>query len=730
MFLKILAVLSFFIAAQSKAECNFRTADFIDQLNQPSSIEKIIVDIPKSQKYAINSLKILASKTENIAPKLRKKFKADIKVKYKFGECSFSGRVRQNGDYKDHIRLVDGGKVLRSLDVKLKSGNILGAVAFKLLIPDTRGGLNEVLGAIIAQHLGFVAPETFMLDATVNDVSASMLFQEGTEKELLERNGRREGPMFEGDEELLWSFEEYRLLELEPLALSRMVNADWFLKGASSKAISLQSFNLMQYAYLRYGQANQENFFTIIHPNMRKSSTFDDYYFTMLAMSGTHALRPHNRKFYYNSFMAEFEPIYYDGDLNLGLEITTDITGVLRSGLLEKPSQNLLANVKRLKNNQRIKQQFLDRTRLPESVSLDFFNRSLKIFGENVDWLNNRINVDKGKSTIKSARQRLVDSYLAFQKAKGVQQEVIVDLKDYNGTYSAATLTNNQKNLSNSDVASLIKNNKLDGRRATMITPPDSDYDLNKFRIKFANLRAEVFKSPNLKLDVDYENRSISAKQSDSNDWLLIRNASLTNWQVNFEGARHSQLDNDREIQRFNKYGLTGCLNFYNTHFEFVRIVVSDGGCEDSLNIVSSKGKLDSINIKNAKADAIDIDFSHLEVKDISVDVAGNDCFDVSGGDYVIGDFNLQSCSDKGISVGERSSLEAKNTFIDSSMIGISAKDLSTVYLDKVVVNDALYCYEAARKKQEFGGGNLYISQNFCDGGSLTDNESRVKIGL
>ena len=32
-----------------------------------------------------------------------------------------------------------------------------------------------------------------------------MLFQEDIQKELLEKNNRREGPLFEGDESLLWS---------------------------------------------------------------------------------------------------------------------------------------------------------------------------------------------------------------------------------------------------------------------------------------------------------------------------------------------------------------------------------------------------------------------------------------------------------------------------------------------------------------------------------------------
>ena len=34
-------------------------------------------------------------------------------------------------------------------------------------------------------------------------------------------------------------------------------------------------------------------------------------------MNGWHGLRPHNRKYYYNLFTQNFEPIYYDGMFQL-----------------------------------------------------------------------------------------------------------------------------------------------------------------------------------------------------------------------------------------------------------------------------------------------------------------------------------------------------------------------------------------------------------------------------
>ena len=129
-------------------------------MNDPSNVELIEIEVPNSAKYARNQFKIITSKSANIPPKLKKTFKANIDVHYPFGRCSFTGRVRQNGDWKDHVRLAND-KVVASIDVKLKNGNLLKAVRFKLLLPETRGGANEILAALILKQLGLISPETF-----------------------------------------------------------------------------------------------------------------------------------------------------------------------------------------------------------------------------------------------------------------------------------------------------------------------------------------------------------------------------------------------------------------------------------------------------------------------------------------------------------------------------------------------------------------------------------------
>ena len=109
-------------ASASSKNCDFKTGNYISELKDPASIKLIDIEVPKSAKYAQNALKTIVSGGKNILPNLKRRFKANISVSYEFGTCNFNGTVRQNGDLKDHIRFEAGGKVVRSLDVKLKEG--------------------------------------------------------------------------------------------------------------------------------------------------------------------------------------------------------------------------------------------------------------------------------------------------------------------------------------------------------------------------------------------------------------------------------------------------------------------------------------------------------------------------------------------------------------------------------------------------------------------------------
>ena len=143
---------------------------------------------------------------------------------------------------------------------------------------------------------------------------------------------------------------------------------------------------------------------------------------------------------------------------------------------------------------------------------------------------------------------------------------------------------------------------------------------------------------------------------------------------------------------------------------------MNDGGCEDSVNIINSNGSIKSVYIKNAFSDGLDLDFSALSIDSLFVINAGNDCFDVSGGQYNIILADLSRCNDKALSIGEISEFKATKVIVSISDIGISVKDFSRSSIFNYKASSVNVCAEALQKKQEFGGAIANFKNFKCDG--------------
>ena len=712
------------VATTLNANCDFSTVDFLSEIDNPSAIKRIEINVPKSAKFNRNFAKILTSKTENIPPELKKKFKAKLTVRYDFGSCVYKAKVRQNGDWKDHIVLKNGSPV-RSINVKLKEGNILNAVEFKLLIPETRNNLNEVLGSIILRKLGYIAPETFQVETSVNGVSSTMIFQENASKELLERNNRREGPLFEGDEELLWSFENYPAFSLESLALSRSTNPKWFLKGKSSQHITLKAYEQLQAACLEYTQQYYVNGETLaIYPNMHLSSIFKDYASTLFVMNGHHALRPHNRKYYYNVFSREFEPIYYDG--NFSLQEPALLPSPF-SGEYKFPHNDKLhsENFK-----EEVFNDFSSRVIIGNWRSKLFVDKSFAQIEENVKQLqekSNNVVAMSGKYRKASFPDNL-KKYLDRENIFKVEQRKISSVELVNDDYKVSDLNGQTTILSPKEIARVISRNKLKGKRTIYLAEKTTDRDIDLKTRRIMAVGGYAVYSKGLSLKVDKNKRNIMIKQDDASDWILFKGVNLDGWTLSFDGAKAE--DSRREYtQRFNKYGMTGCLNLYRSKFNNTKIYIKEGMCEDSLNIIDSTGSIKEVKVEKAYADGVDIDFSSVSIESLEVNTAGNDCLDVSGGIYSLDSIKLKDCRDKGISVGEKSKLTASTVLLDQASLGDSSKDSSIVNIASAKLTGVLVCAEAVQKKQEFGGASAIFGSLDCKGEILVDKNSIITRG-
>lgn len=717
------------IPAIGYTECNFRTADYVSSLGSPEFIKSIDIEIPKSSKFARNQLKIFNSKSENIPKKLKKSFKANITVNYRFtvnfrfGLCKYSAKVRQSGDWKDHISLVRGN-LIQSLDVNLDNGNVLNATRFKLFIPATRQGQNEVLGALILRELGFISPETFEVNVNVNGVGSVMLFQEKAEKELIERNLRREGPIFEGDESLIWSYQNFSNFELEPLALSRLVNDNWFNKGHTSQIIVTKSFYRLQAAYFDYAYSfflGKNSFF--LNPNKKEDYLFNDYHRLLLAMGGSHALRPHNRKFYFNAIEDRFEPIYYDGSITFTEFIYEENLGY--GYLLQGPvSTDLIDRVKKLLTSQTTQQKYLKRI-ISSSTNHEVYNKKILQVVKNLELFANMSLSDGQWDLLMDEAE--ISWYQEFQREKNLPQKIVKRLELHKNNVNLYLSDGAVNSESIPNLSKMLSKTEIDGERYVII-PQDDLLDEKQGYKEFYIDSNVVRTSDGIELVLDKKNKTIEFIQHNGSDWVLMLGGDYTNWKITFIGS-FDKISSESMDQRFNEFGLTGCLTFYQTLIDSARIKVSDGQCEDSLNLLGVKGSNVTVSINDAFADALDADFSKLDISNLYIKNAGNDCIDVSGGFYSTGIAKLENCSDKALSIGEMSTYEGGVVRVEGADIGISSKDFSQVKVKSFNAKSVSQCGEAKQKKQEFGGGVLLIDVADCNALFSTDVNSLSQVG-
>jgi hypothetical protein len=732
-------ILLFFLTTQVSANCNFKSGQYIKELQNPNHIDTIQINIPKSAKYAKNAIKIFTSRTRNIPPNLKKRFKASITINYRFGKCVFMGSVRQNGDWKDHIDVLKG-RLYRSLNVKLDTGNVASAVQFKLLIPATRNGENEILASLILKRLGIISPDTFALNVDVNGIATTMLFQEEVRKELIEKSHQREGAIFEGDEELLWSHSGFDFFELENISLSRITNKNWFEKGSSSQAITLYAYSLLQAAYVDHATNLKERPALIVNPNQKNHSKFSEYTFAMLAMNGAHALRPHNRKFYFNSVTSEFEPIYYDGNTSFALikneQMGIPLNYILSSQFVSHVDRNFIKKINNLLKSEELKSEFIKRAEplnKLQVVKIDFgkfFDTAISNYLANVKALDNRISKILVEPTKNTQNKKPIAKYLSSLKENKIIQNTIIKLENFSGGYIATFTSGKQRYISIKEVSDIISKNNLNNKRTVFLGDYDDYLGKTILYSNKENFAKKITFSEGIKIDISHATKTLQFTQTFQDDWVLIQSGNFKEWEILFKGVEKADTSKLLRDQRFNKFGLTGCLNIYNSVFQNTKIHVSGGVCEDSINIVNSIGSLDTILITGAFADALDVDFSEIEVEKINIDSAGNDCLDFSSGNYQINSIFLINCKDKGVSVGEKSSLFTREIEVSNTNIGLSSKDLSQVKIINAKFKNANFCVEVKQKKQEFGGAFLQLDSLNCDGKIKVDKNSVFEMLL
>ena len=721
-------------------------------------IKKIEIDTHNYRNWVTNNIKIITSNTRFIPNNLKRRFDATIKVTYSDNSyCKFSGRIRHHGDAKDHISLK-GNSILQSLDINLDNGNIKGITKFKLFKPDVRGVLEDVvIQTQLLRDLGYLAPRSKKVLARVNETESVMLFQEKAAKELLEFNNRRKGQFLKEIKKYFfklvqdipdnnlsnWSVGTPQLRNKSmKVMLAKSTNSRVVNKGEIQKEIYLKSLNNLNLIYLYWAnrfQDEKNNYFFFDYDldnellglfNKDNIIKLDIYNILMQATNSQHALGPDARKFYWNSFENYYEPINYDANPGIDQDVptTTTVNFRLPVSIYYDQSFNVLEN--NLKK-----------------IDLDELNKQITIYGLSLSKPDLKAKIDKIISNLKNIKKNylnnLNDDILSHNKFKPIDNILETFNQNLKDIDPNAFLIKYDKEINEFNKCKLYLENctKVELNQEQLTSLLEGELRLNNTNYQFIGENFDINKiksatnylnqinvgntsinyEPGVNVEVDNENNKILINQLKAGAKVYLINGELKDYHIEYIGLDIIEGGNKQNLKIFPKnfpidnVGLTGCLSFINLKMSKISISATNSSCEDTVNFINSVGSVEDIKIYNSFSDALDVDFSNIKFNNITVSNALNDCVDFSSGDYSLENLQLDKCGDKGLSVGEKSSVKLNNIDVKFANIGVASKDSSVVLIKKAKMRNLKTCVSAYNKKQEFLGGYIEMDDMTCE---------------
>ena len=697
--------------------------------------QRINILTPDAQQWYQNLENIVKNSKQTWDPdRFKDNFDAKIVIKNNNFLCTMNGKVRFTGDYMDHI-LEKENMYISSLEVSLNEGNILQNRKFKLLIPRTRQGENEIFMTSIFQELGFLAPTTFFVEIDFNGDVNTYLFQEKINAEFLQNNNMKEGPLLESDAPPPYKWDN------KSIDLARIVNETWLRQNNINFQYGFKALEI--YSKLRiFHDQNNNSLMDLNYERIDNisASNLRQFFLLNVALQNYHSLQVDDRKYYIDPQNDLIVPIYYDGGSNFlntkNIKYQPFVYGeyesyeeiILDSNYLEeipilkqKINQvdinkliNLLKdrglsqeNIAFIQNN--LIEELLSRL---EIIELVISNNHLKKENSVLDYLQ-------------KSEENLNLNYIVFKDEENFKI-CSTDLMD---CFITSLSYDEQIKLLNGRL-------KIDNKKAYYVSKNlNSLYSQNFineiFRFKENVYGIDIFSNHRINYEINDKSRLIKIKPQNQSKYL-ISNSELDNVNIVLNYDELSKLDSENNFveARYDNTFYTGCLNIYDSYIENVSIKVTNSPCEDSVNVVRSNGLINSLEINGSNFDSIDADFSNILFVNTLILDSGNDCVDVSMGEYSFNILNLENCYDKGISIGESSLVKIEEMSVSNSYIGLAVKDSSEVDINSYELTDTEYCYASYRKKEEFGPSKLKINQMNCyDSKTFSQPDSSIVVG-
>jgi hypothetical protein len=698
--------------------------------------------------------------------------KEEVSAKISFKGKEYKAKVRLKGDNIDHVQ---GEKW--SFRVQLKNDEtLMGMRTFSLQHPKTRNYIHEWLFQQALLEEDIIALRYEFVKFTVNGRDLGVYaIEEHFEKQLIESNRRRNGPILKFSEDLVWenTREDYSFETSE-------------IAGFKEKKLLETKENKIQYEQaLRQMHAFRNG-------ELSASEVFDvnrlSKYFALADLLGAqHALAWINLRFYYNPVIQRFEPVGYDG--NAGTEISSltikktflegSEGGKSLNQLLFRDSKFSSLYVKSI--DCLSKQDFLNDLLATRS---DELHLKLKAIYSSYPYFNYSLeNYYSNRRKLVEALQMPQDirSYLADGESGGLSvdvcnlQSIPVRVIALNIGGKLSTLGENLvltrasisdpltytkirlPTLSANENQVMMVEYRLDGSETI------KTQQVNLVKPQFSNLRRPLitdrvddFSKVNF-LNVNHVSKIITWSSGksvvDKNLFIpegytiqisagaeikLNHKCNIVSYsavecvgtekaRITIEGDGSSGLTflapfKSATFERTDFLNLgvsgetgwsnTGAVTFYEGNVNISKCKFIGSKSEDCLNIFRSKFVIRDSVFEDSKGDMLDCDFSDGTIGTTRFMKCGNDSIDISGSNVKISRCEINGFGDKGVSVGEASYCIIEETKIRNGELGIASKDSSKVEGFSIWINNVKVACTSYNKKKEFGGASLVLSNS------------------
>ena len=276
-------------------------------------IEKI--EVINGRDWLRNLYRAYKSQNKFITENYKKNFKSNFIVSKKNQNkknCYLRGRVRLNGDMKDHID-INSNILISSMDIRLKD-NLNTYNDFKLLLPKTRKANNEIFISVFLKHLNFLSTNLFFTKIKLVGIENKYLFYENINKEFLERNNYIEGPVIRGDERFFFNEKTKNIIS------ARLENPKWIKENMKNELeTSVEAITIANKAFIK--NSIEKNYLNDPHLNfdynLFEGNLFEfkvkKFRLLLNAFGSYNSLSVNDIRLFYDPVYKKFDLIFNDG---------------------------------------------------------------------------------------------------------------------------------------------------------------------------------------------------------------------------------------------------------------------------------------------------------------------------------------------------------------------------------------------------------------------------------